>query len=100
MNWVMFKVESKNKAKAEEIMKDELLSRQSIIQRDARSLNYEGDNLFIKIKGSKEAIKKAKELFKANQIGKEVYRKKAQLINERISAEESSAAEGMGLIFG
>jgi hypothetical protein len=100
MTWIIFKVEAKNKNRAEEIMKDDLISRQSNLLRDARSLDYKGDDLFIKIEGNKEAIKKAKELFKANQIGKEVYRKKAQSINEKILAEESSAVQGMGLIFG
>jgi hypothetical protein len=68
--------------------------------RDAESLNYPEDALFIKIEGSEEAVKKARELFETGEIGKVVDRKKAQSINEKIQAQESSAVQGMGFIFG
>ena len=100
MTWIIFEAETKNRGKAEEILRDDLISRQSVLMRDAESLNYPEEVLFIKIEGSEGAVKKARELFETGEIGKAVNRKKAQSINEKIQAQESSAVQGMGFIFG
>ena len=77
---------------------DDLVSRQSILTRDARSLDVDKDVLYLKIEGSDEAVEKAKKL--AEEQGfKKLDEKQAEDINQKIKEQEESAADGMGMIF-
>ena len=80
------------------MLKDDLVSRQSITTRDASSLDIKGDVTFLKIEGSDSAIKKAVEMAKEMSF-KKLDKKKAKVINEKIESQDDSAASGMGMIF-
>ncbi len=78
--------------------KDDTVSRQSIIIRESSSIDIKGENSYLKIEGSEEGVKRAKEL--AKELGlKELDKKKAEEINKKIEQQEDSAATGMGMIF-
>ena len=62
--YVIFSVEKDNIGKADEILKDNIVSRQSIVIRDASALGIDNENRYILIEGNEDAIKKAEELFK------------------------------------
>lgn len=62
--YAIFSVEKSNIGKADEILKDDIVSRQSITIRDASALGIDSENRYILIEGNKDAIKKAEELFK------------------------------------
>ncbi len=79
---------------------DDLVSRQSITTRDAKSLGMKGDDIYLKIDGSEEAIKLAEKIVKENELGKKLNEKDAKPIIDKIKEEEESASEGMGFIFG
>ena len=98
MSYVIFEVKSEDAGKINELIKDDLVSRQSILTRDSSSLDIKGEVLFLKIEGSKEGIKKAKELAKEYAF-KVLDEKKANEVNEKIKEQEDSAASGMGMIF-
>jgi hypothetical protein len=82
------------------LKQDDLVSRQSITIRDAKSLGLEGENVYIKIEGNDDAIVKAEEIVNTHCLGKKLSANKAQPIDTKIREEEESASEGMGFIFG
>lgn len=98
MTYVIFEVKSENNGKINKLIKDDLVSRQSILTRDSNSLDIKGDYTYVKIEGSKEGVKRAKELAKELEL-KKLDEKKAKKINEKIAEQEDSAASGMGMIF-
>jgi len=98
VTYVIFEVKSEDAGKINKIIKEDIVSRQSILTRDSSSLNLDGDFLYLKIEGSDAGIKKAEELAKEFEI-KKLDKKKAKEINEKILEQEDSAASGMGMIF-
>lgn len=98
MTYVIFEVKSENSGKINKLIKDDLVSRQSILTRDSNSLDTKGDYSYVKIEGSKEGIKRAEELAKELKL-KKLDRKKAKKINDKIEEQEDSAASGIGMIF-
>lgn len=98
MTFVIFEVKSGETGKINTLIKDDLVSRQSILTRDSSSLDIKGDVSFVKIEGSDKGIKKAEEI--AKELGfKKLDKKKADEINKKIADQEDSAASGMGMIF-
>ena len=98
MTYIIFEIKSDETGKIEKIIKDDLVSRQSILTRDSSSLNVEGHFSYLKIEGSEEGLKKAQEL--AKELGlKKLDKKKAKVIDDKIKEQEDSAATGMGMIF-
>ena len=95
---MIFEVKREDARKIDQVIRDDIISRQSITVRDANSLDIKKDITFVKIEGSDKAIKRAERLFK--EIGvKKIGKKDANLVNEKISSQDDSAAEGMGMIF-
>ena len=80
------------------MVRDDLVSRQSILTRDSSSLDIKEDSFYVKIEGSKEGLKRAEELAKELEFNK-VDEKKAKEINKKIEEQENSAASGIGMIF-
>jgi hypothetical protein len=98
MVFAIFEVKSEDAGKINSVIKDDLVSRQSILTRDSSSLNLDGNFLYLKVEGSEEGVKKAEELAKEQGL-KKLDKKKADEINEKIAEQEDSAASGMGMIF-
>ena len=98
MAYVIFEVKSEDAGKINKIIKDDLVSRQSILTRDSSSLNLKGEFRYLKIEGSEAGVKKAEELAKEYEL-KKLDEKKAKEINDKIAEQEDSAATGMGMIF-
>jgi len=99
MPYVIFEVKSENISKINDLLKDDLVSRQSILTRDSSSLNIDKNVSYLKIEGSNEGIKKAEELAKELEF-KKLSKKDAEEIDKKIEEQENSAADGMGMIFG
>jgi hypothetical protein len=98
VTYIIFEVKSENVGKINSLAKDDLVSRQSILTRDASSLDMNGDVSYVKIEGSDEGLKRAKELAKELKF-KKLGEKKAKKVDEKIKEQEDSAASGMGMIF-
>ena len=98
MAYVIFEVKPEDVGKINTLIKDDLVSRQSILTRDAHSLDLKKDVSYLKIEGSKEGLKKAEELAKEMKF-KKLKEKDAQKVDEKIKEQEDSAASGMGMIF-
>ena len=91
-------MKSENVGKINTLIKDDLVSRQSILTRDSSSLDLEKDVSYVKIEGSDKGLKRAKELAKELKF-KKLDEKKAKKIDKKIKEQEDSAASGMGMIF-
>ena len=98
MSYAVFSVDKSQASKINKILKDDMVSRQSISVRDASALNIDKDVRYVLIEGTDEAIKKAEELFK--EAGKKEDEEEAKNIYNKIKSEESDVAQGVGLIFG
>ncbi len=99
MEHVIFEIEKEKADGINLLEKDDLVSRQSIMTRDSKSLGIEGDSIYVKIDGSEEAVKQAEKIVEENKLGKKLDEKEAKPIMDKIKEEEESASEGMGLIF-
>jgi len=95
MAYAIFSVKKENIDKTVEILKDDVVSRQSIVVRDADALNIKKDVQLILIEGDQEAINRAEELLKGIGI-----KEKDKNIYEKFKEEEKDVAEGVGFIFG
>lgn len=98
MTYVIFEVKSEAAGNINKLIKDDLVSRQSIFLRDSSSLDIKGNLSYVKIEGSKDGIKRAEELAKELKL-KKINQKKAKEINKKIEEQEDSAATGIGMIF-
>ena len=98
MNYLIFEVKSDEIGKINKLIKDDLISRQSILTRDSSSLNLKGNFSYLKIEGSEVGLKRAEELAKELEL-KKLNKKKAEEINTKMKEQEDSAASGMGMIF-
>lgn len=98
MTYIIFEVKNEDAGKINKLTSDDIVSRQSILTRDASSLDIDGDVLYVKVEGSDKGLKKAEEIAKEQGFEK-IPEKKAQDINKKIEEQEDSAASGMGMIF-
>ena len=98
MAYAIFELKKDNINIIEEIKKDDLISRQSLWTRDAKSLDVKGDTIFFKIEGDNQAIAKAEELL--SETSKMLVGSEKEKINEKFIEDEDKASEGMGFIFG
>ncbi len=98
MAYVIFEVKSAEAGKIQTILQDDIVSRQSIVIRDANSLDIKEAASYLKVEGSSDGLKRAEDL--AKELGmKKLPVKKAKVIDEKIKEQEDSAATGMGMIF-
>ena len=98
MVYVIFSVPNENKNKIKEILKDDLISRQSITMRDAGALKIEKEVQFVLIEGDENALELAKDKFK--DIGTVEEQAAAEEIYSKLKEDEKGAAAGVGFIFG
>jgi len=98
VTYLIFEVKSDEIGKINKLIKDDLISRQSILTRDSSSLNLKGEFSYLKIEGSEKGLKRAEELAKELEL-KKLDKKKAEGINKKMQEQEDSAASGMGMIF-
>ena len=98
MAYVIFSVPNENRNKIKEVLRDDLISRQSIFQRDAKALKMEKEVQFVLIEGDDSALDRAKELFK--DLGTPEEGQAAEDIYSKFKEDEAGAAAGVGFIFG
>jgi len=79
------------------LMADDVVSRQSVTVRDAKSLGLRGDERYVVVEGSEAALERATELLKGITLLKAA---EADDVYRRFRSQDEQAASGMGLIFG
>ena len=94
----VFSVPAEHKAKRDTVLKDDIVSRQSIAEREADALGFPGLGTLVLVEGDDKAVARAAELFKG--IGDDLPAEKAAAVRKRIRDQEDDVAAGVGLIFG
>ncbi|MEW5761119.1 MAG: hypothetical protein AB1779_10190 [Candidatus Thermoplasmatota archaeon] len=97
MVYAVFSVEKEKSGRISEVLRDDIVSRQSIVIREAVVFGIEKNISYVLIEGSEEGIRRAKELFK--DIGNIEEEKEAEKIYNYIKSTESSAEIGLGTVF-
>jgi len=96
---MVFKIKKQNLQKVKDVLlKDELVSKASIIFKESKILDFDEDEYFCYISGLEEACSKAKKLVK--DLGEIVKKNDKKEVIKRIKKEEESAMTGFGDIFG
>ncbi|HYY49222.1 MAG TPA: hypothetical protein VFA17_11180 [Thermoplasmata archaeon] len=80
------------------LLQDDVVSRQSVTARDAKSLGLSGNDRYVLVEGSEAALARAVELTKG--IAEPLSGTDADRIYRRFRSQDDEAASGMGLIFG
>jgi hypothetical protein len=93
----VFRVPTSQALKVEALLTDDLVSRQSITRRDAKTLGLPDEGLLVLVEGSQAGVERASALLAdvpalEGAAADEVYR--------RLKLEEEDAASGLGLVFG
>jgi predicted transcriptional regulator len=99
VTYIIFEVKTEDVGKINQMLKDDLVSRQSLLTRDSSSLGIDKDVSYVKVEGSKDGLKKAEEIAKDLKF-KKLNKKRLEEVNKKIEEQEDSAADGMGMIFG
>jgi len=96
--YAIFSVPLDKRSKSEEILKDDIVSRQSIVIREASTLGLKDLGMLILIEGEEAAVKRSQELFK--DLGKLLAGEQAEDIYNRFKKESDDVASGVGFLFG
>ena len=94
----VFSVPPAMRSKKDEVLRDDIVSRQSIVEREADALGFRGLGTLVLVEGEEKAVARAAQLFKG--IGEDLPAEKASAIRKKIKDQEDDVAAGVGLIFG
>ena len=96
---VVFKIKKQNLQKVKNLfLKDDVISRASVVFKEAKSLGFTGDDYYCYVSGINEACDKSKRLI--NDLGELVKKEEEKKVIDKIKQEEESAMTGFGGIFG
>jgi hypothetical protein len=84
-------------SKVQELLKDDLVSRQSITTREASALEMKSDLYLVIVEGNEKGVERAREVFKP--VGEPLPEKEAKEVLDKVKAEEEKASMGVGMIF-
>ena len=96
--YVIFRIDKEKTGKMNEALKDDLVSRQSIVIREAKVLGEDMEGTLLLVEGTEEALDRAKEIFEG--IGEALQEDKAKSAYDKFKAEEDTVADGVGFLFG
>ncbi len=94
----VFRIPAAQASRADVVWQDDVVSRQSVTARDAKSLGLPGDDRYVLVEGSDAGVARAAELLK--DIAGALTAAEAERVYRRFRAQDEEAASGMGLIFG
>jgi len=96
--YVIFSIDKERTGKMNEALKDDLVSRQSIVIREAKVLGEDMEGTLLLVEGTEEAIERAKEIFE--ELGNVLQDDEAKSAYDKFKAEEDTVANGVGFLFG
>ncbi|MEF8832039.1 MAG: hypothetical protein V5A66_00800 [Candidatus Thermoplasmatota archaeon] len=93
----VLEVEAKKKDVIDDILSDDLISKQNTNVRDGSSLGFKEGVSYVMVEGKEEAVEKAVDLFKEEDVEPA---ENSDEVREKIKEEGEAAAEGIGTVFG
>ncbi|MHB1435391.1 MAG: hypothetical protein ACYCPN_05695 [Thermoplasmata archaeon] len=97
MAWTLFEVPQARRTELDELLKDDLISRQSHKLRDAATLGRSSGSLLVLIEGAPEAVARAEG--RLATVGTALPKAEADRIYRALREEDDTASAGMGLFF-
>jgi hypothetical protein len=97
MPWILYEVPNDRRSKLDEVLRDDLIGRQSQKIRDAATLGGHSGHVYVQLDGSPEAVSRAEMLLK--DVGTKLPPKEAEALHARLQEEDEAASAGMGLFF-
>ncbi len=97
MAWTIFLVPSEKKSNLDDVLRDELIARQSQKVRDAGTYGGPSAQLYVQVEGSNEAVQRAETLLM--ELGTKLPSADAERLRARFREEDDAASAGMGLFF-
>jgi hypothetical protein len=97
MTWTIFEVPNDRRPKLDEVLRDDVIARQSHKLRDAATLGGRSGHVLVQIDGSPDAVARAEMLLK--DVGTKVPAKESEALHTRLQEEDEAASAGMGLFF-
>lgn len=94
----VFDVPTDARTKLEEVLRDDLLSRQSLVVREASALGLSDLQILLVVEGSEAGVARARQLLES--VAKELSGERAEEVHRRVRDQEEDVASGVGLIFG
>ncbi len=94
----VFRFSAAEASKADLLLQDDIVSRQSVTARDAKSLGIRGADRYVLVEGSDAGIARAVELLK--DIVRPLEEAQAEDVYRRLRSQDDEAAAGLGLVFG
>lgn len=95
---LVFRVDSENKAKAEDIVDKDPISRLSVTEKDSRALDLKMEGTVLVLDGDDEICEQAKE--ELDDVSDEVKDEDKEEVLAALKKEEEKSMEGFGSIFG
>lgn len=93
----IFRVPAAEASRIDALLKDDLVSRQSVTIRDARSLGVDREGTIVLVEGSPAAVDRAEKLLEG--AGGRLQGAEAEAAYRRFRTQDEDAAMGMGLLF-
>ncbi len=93
----VFEVVSGKKDVMDDILSDDLISKQNTNVREGSSLGFKEGVTYAMVEGTEEAVEKAIEMFEEEGIEPAENREE---VKEKIKEEGEAAAQGIGTVFG
>ena len=99
MPFQVYRFATKDRAKMDAALSDDILSRQSLVIRDSRHFGTAGDWVYLFVEGTDAGILRADAVLLDNAVGGE-RAPDANVLHQLLKDEEDAAASGLGSIFG
>lgn len=97
MAWVLFTVPAVRRSDLDNVLRDDLLARQSQKVREAASAGGPPGEYYVLLEGSPEAMARAEALL--GPVGQKMPDPEGAAVYRRLKDEEENASAGMGLFF-
>ena len=94
----MFRIPTARASILEALLRDDVIGRQSVTSREARSLGLSGDGTIVLVEGSEDGVRRAEALLK--EAASPLSGPEAEAAYRAFRRQDDEAASGMGLIFG
>lgn len=93
----VLEVDADKKDVIDDILADDLISKQNTNVRDGDSLGFKEGVTYVMVEGREDAVEKAVELFKEESVEPADDREE---VRDKIREESEAAAQGIGTVFG
>lgn len=93
----VFEADTEKKDIVDDILSDDLISRQNTYVRDGSTLGFKENVLYVMVEGSEESVEKARDMFDDEKIETS---DNSEEVKDKLKEEDEAAAQGIGTVFG